>query len=277
MFWTKDKEAKSLGLLTQYRHQWQLNAAGAYFFSYASLLQPVWYNGQKALLKISLEEEEQFGGLLMQWWQGHGAARVLRYSGEALLLEWIDEGRSLRQMAENGADDEATRIICRTAKILHAPHSEPLPQLIDLNDWFYELFHAHEKYGDRFAASAQIAGHLLQSATDKKVLHGDLHHDNILYSSKRGWLAIDPKRLYGEAGFDYANLFCNPTTAIALAPGRLVQQLNIVCSEVSITKQRMLQWITAWTALSALWLLEVGEDAAATLTVNERALGLLCL
>ncbi|AHF14551.1 streptomycin 3''-kinase [Niabella soli DSM 19437] len=262
-------------MLTHYMRQWQLKANGAYFFSYASLLQPAWYSGQKALLKISLEEEEQLGGLLMQWWKGNGAARVLQYSGEALLLEWVDGGRSLKQMAENGQDNEATRIICQTANLLHAKRTEPLPQLIDLNDWFYTLFHSREKYGDQFAASMQIARQLLQSATAKKVLHGDLHHENILYSEERGWLAIDPKRLYGEAGFDYANLFCNPTKAVALAPGRLEQQLKIVCSEAPITQQRMLQWIVAWTALSGLWLLDVGEDAFVTLTVNQIALTLL--
>lgn len=275
MFWTKDKEARSLELRTQYMQQWQLTAAGDYFFSYASLLQPVQYRQQKALLKISLEEEEQFGGMLLQWWAGDGAARVFQYSGEALLLEWIEGGRSLKLMAENGQDDEATRIICRTAIKLHAKRNTPLPRLIDLNDWFYELLHADEKYGSRFIASAQIARLLLESTTTKTVLHGDLHHENILYANERGWLAIDPKRLYGEEGFDYTNLFCNPSKTIAVAPGRLERQLNIVCSEVPVSEQRMLQWVAAWTALSALWMLDVGEDPATTVTVNQMALALL--
>ena len=65
------------------------------------------------------------------------------------------------------------------------------------------------------------------------VLHGDIHHDNILDFGKRGWLAIDPKRLQGERGFDYANLFCNPDLAdpsrpIAASPGRFARRLEIV-------------------------------------------------
>jgi hypothetical protein len=45
---------------------------------------------------------------------------------------------------------------------------------------------------------------------DVVVLHGDMHHENILKFSSRGWLAIDPKGLVGERGFDYANIFCKP-------------------------------------------------------------------
>ncbi|ANH80806.1 hypothetical protein A8C56_07285 [Niabella ginsenosidivorans] len=272
MFWNKEKETQSLELKKQYLQQWQLEPDGAYFFSYASLLQPVIYRHQKAMLKISLEEEEQFGGLLMQWWDGYGAAKVFQYTREALLLERITGHLSLKQIAANGRDDEATGVICATAKKLHQTRSKPLPELIDLNDWFYELLHAHEKYSNRFMTSAAIARELLETTTTKTVLHGDLHHENILYSDKRGWLAIDPKRLYGDEGFEYANLFCNPAKEIALAPGRLQLQLKVVCTATGIPAKRMLQWIAAWSALSGIWMLSVAEDPDVPFTINRMAL-----
>jgi streptomycin 6-kinase len=37
-------------------------------------------------------------------------------------------------------------------------------------------------------------------------------------------LAIDPKRLVGERGFDYANIFCNPDRHTATSPQRLSRQ-----------------------------------------------------
>ncbi len=40
-------------------------------------------------------------------------------------------------------------------------------------------------------------------------LHGDLHHENIMFSS-RGWLVIDPVGLVGEVGFGAANMFYDP-------------------------------------------------------------------
>lgn len=47
------------------------------------------------------------------------------------------------------------------------------------------------------------------------VLHGDLHHGNVLDFGPLGWLAIDPKGLHGESGFDYANILSNPDRASA--------------------------------------------------------------
>jgi streptomycin 6-kinase len=69
-----------------------------------------------------------------------------------------------------------------------------------------------------------IADKLLDDPRDIVALHGDIHHGNILDFGERGWLAIDPKGLIGERGFDYANNFCNPDAAIATRPGRLVGQ-----------------------------------------------------
>ena len=45
----------------------------------------------------------------------------------------------------------------------------------------------------------QIFFELTESQGKTLLLHGDLHHDNILFDKKRGWLAIDPKGIIGEA------------------------------------------------------------------------------
>jgi streptomycin 6-kinase len=54
----------------------------------------------------------------------------------------------------------------------------------------------------------------LTAPREEGVLHGDLHHDNVLDFGRRGWLAIDPHGLFGERGFDYANNSPTPTLAI---------------------------------------------------------------
>jgi len=66
---------------------------------------------------------------------------------------------------------------------------------------------------------------LLADQHDVGVLHGDIHHGNILDFGPRGWLTIDPKGLIGERDFDYANLFCNPDLAHP-APSVALKRLN---------------------------------------------------
>lgn len=85
---------------------------------------------------------------------------------------------------------------------------------------------------------------------DEVVLHGDLHHGNILDFGTRGWLAIDPKGLLGERGFDYANIFTNPdlaepTRPVAIEPETFTQRVNIVSEIARIERQRLLMWIVA--------------------------------
>jgi streptomycin 6-kinase len=53
---------------------------------------------------------------------------------------------------------------------------------------------------------------LLERAENPHLLVEMSSHDVPDFGA-RGWLAIDPKGLYGERGFDYANIFCNPVRA----------------------------------------------------------------
>jgi streptomycin 6-kinase len=146
---------------------------------------------------------------------------------------------------------------------LHAPgpthRRRPLPDLIPLAQWFRELEPAAARHGRILADCAAMARELLASEREVVPLHGDIHHGNILDFGPRGWLAIDPKRVVGERAFDYANLFCNPKPAIALAPGRLARQVDVVADVAGIERKRLLQWIMAYAGLSAAWFLEDGE------------------
>ncbi|MDW4800271.1 APH(6) family putative aminoglycoside O-phosphotransferase, partial [Escherichia coli] len=73
------------------------------------------------MLKLSHEPDERLGAIVMEWWDGDGAARVLAHDGDALLLERAMGAASLSAMAHTGQDDAACGILCATANRLHAP------------------------------------------------------------------------------------------------------------------------------------------------------------
>lgn len=258
--------------------RWQLTADGDAFKTQTSILQPVSFGGVPAMLKIAECEEERRGGAVMRWWNGGGAARVLAYSREALLLERI-EGTTLRQTAYEGhdisvdsaPDDAASRVLCQVAACLHMPRRQPLPELLPLPQWFATLAPAAKTHGGIIQKAADLADALLNTPQDITVLHGDLHHDNILDGGARGWLAIDPKGLLGERGFDFANLFCNPDYATATSFGRLERQIEIVCAAAQLEAPRLLAWITAWAGLSAVWHINDGETPDTALAVADAA------
>jgi len=109
--------------------------------------------------------------------------------------------------------------------------------------------------------------HLLLSV---RVLHGDIHHQNILDFGADGWLAIDPKGLLGEHYFDYANIFCNPNEETAMKPGRLERQARVISERAGLDYQRLLQWGLAYAGLSAAWHFEEGSNADLALNIAEK-------
>jgi streptomycin 6-kinase len=259
-----------------FRHwlvQWRLTPDGSAFTTrFGSQLLPVVWRGERAILKIARREEERRGGKLMEWYGGTGAARVLAREGDALLLERLVGKRSLSDMVRWGQDDEATRILCGTAIALHASREEAAPAgLIPLEVWFRALETAASQHGGTFATCAGVARSLLADQREPVVLHGDVHHGNVLDGEARGWLAIDPKGLVGERGFEYANLFRNPDLATALAPGRMQRRIQIVAQEADLDGRRLLDWVIAYAGLGAAWSLEDGDDPRPGLAIAEHA------
>jgi streptomycin 6-kinase len=251
--------------------RWNLAPDGAAFTTHTSVLLPVLAAGQPAMLKVATAPEEERGAAILAWWAGEGAARVIALEGAALLMERATGTRSLVQMAASGDDDAATRILCATAARLHALRPNPPASAVPLQTWFADLATAAAREGGILAPAHAAANHLLGTQRDLVVLHGDLHHGNVLDFSERGWLAIDPKGLYGERGFDYANIFCNPDTPTAMAPGRLARQADIVAEAARIERTRLLQWVLAYAGLSASWSLEDGDDPTLALSVAKIA------
>jgi streptomycin 6-kinase len=258
-------------MFDRYLKRWNLTRDGVPIVTHSSDLLPVQQDGRLAMLKIAREAEERRGAGLMTWWDGAGAARVLAHDGDAVLLERATGHRSLKDVVHDGADDEASRILCDVAARLHAPRNRPLPDLIPLSAWFAELEPAAARHGGILARAAEAARGLLNDPRETAVLHGDLHHGNVLDFDERGWLAIDPKGLLGERGFDFANIFCNPDFEIATVPSRLARQTSVVAKVARLDRARLLRWILAYAGLSAAWTTGEGGDARLALTVAEIA------
>jgi streptomycin 6-kinase len=263
---TPGRPASPDALLAECLRRWDLRPDGVVLVTHSSRLLPVRRrDGAAAMLKIPLEDEERRGGALMAWWGGIGAAAVLEHDPAGpLILERATGVRSLAAMARTGYDDAATRILCTAAMALHARQGRP-PGLIALPDWFAALApqakrHRNARYGRLLGAALSAARELLQEGDHTTVLHGDVHHGNVLDFGERGWLAIDPKGLIGNRTFDFANLFLNPDMAVATRPGRFDRQLAVVAEMTGETPDRLRAWIVAYAGLSAAWLLEDGIE-----------------
>ncbi|MBB3235093.1 aminoglycoside phosphotransferase family protein [Phyllobacterium endophyticum] len=176
-------------------------------------------DGAPAIVKhlTPLGMREELGGTrYLEWHDGKGCIRLLAQRGNNLLLEYAGARTLLDHLNEHG-DDAATQVFVEMFLELSQTKQtgRPAPQdLIPLRTMFSGLFTKAE--GDRkrgvrsqFVEAAELADRLLNDQRDVQPLHGDLHHENILYG-ERGWLVIDPKGLMGDPMYDAANMFYNP-------------------------------------------------------------------
>jgi hypothetical protein len=132
----------------------------------------------------------------------------------ALLLERATPGTRARD--HPGIGDEAIVAVARR------PHREPppgcaLPDLGTLRSSFVEhlaRFPGDDPLPRRLVDRAnQLFLSLLDadgSAQRRVVLHGDLHHDNVLAAERQPWLAIDPLGVIGDRGLDAGAMLYNP-------------------------------------------------------------------
>jgi len=97
---------------------------------------------------------------------------------------------------------------------------------------------------------------LLTSTTTSSVLHGDMHHFNVLRAQRADWLAIDPKGLSGDRAFDVCQFLRNPRRV----PRRVnTRRLDVFCAELGLDRQRTHDWCVVHAVLDACWYFEDGN------------------
>ncbi len=137
-----------------------------------------------------------------------GAARVLAEEDGMLLLEQALPGTSLKSYFPQN-DDEATHIACDVMKLLHQapiPESSNFPHV----NKYFETLNKDYEIPTKYLSKARIMfNHLIQTSGKPFLLHGDLHHDNIL-KNRDSWIVIDPKGIIGEPAYEIATFIYNP-------------------------------------------------------------------
>jgi streptomycin 6-kinase len=219
---------------------------------------------QPVVLKVVKREgDEWHSGEVVEAFRGNGVVRVYEYVEGALLLERATPGHSLVSMAIAGRDEEATAILANVIQQMsghRAPKRCPTVQ-----DWATAF--------DRYVATgdAQIPrdlvddGHrcyaqLAASQRETSLLHGDLHHYNVLSDTRRGWLAIDPKGAIGEVEYEIGAVLRNPIEKpdVFTRSKTVESRLHRFARQLNLDMERALRWAFAQAVLSAIWGVEDG-------------------
>ncbi|MFF3552454.1 aminoglycoside phosphotransferase family protein [Streptomyces tsukubensis] len=193
----------------EFLERWELTPAGEPMHGVVALVLPVVRSdGTESVLKLQPVDDETAGEpVALRAWDGAGAVRLLDHDPATgtLLLERLDAARPLSAVADTG---EAVRILgTLLAGLTLLPAPAGLRRLGDVTAAMLEqvpgalstLVAEDERrlLADCAAAVREVAGE-----PGDRLLHWDLHYDNVLGSAREPWLAIDPKPLAGDPGFE---------------------------------------------------------------------------
>ncbi len=253
--------------LNHYLRLWNLRDPEPVAQTPRGVVYTVYQNTEKVVLKLLTPigaEDESSGAVALRYFDGQGAVRLLEHDEEAHLLEYAGD-EELAQMVWRGDDLEAAEIIGQVLNKLHrAQAGVPVPPFRTLQERFGSLFKKAERdeamrEASIYVRGARAAEYLLAHPQDECVLHGDIQHHNIRLHPVRGWLAYDPKGLYGERTYDAANTLCNPSNARerVMSEERLLQVTKVLADVMGVRVGRVRVFVFAYACLSASWF---GDD-----------------
>jgi streptomycin 6-kinase len=220
-----------------------------------------WQGKLPVILKLSLHDLRQEITAL-QAFSGCGVARVLAYEEQALLLERAVPGLTIKSYFPN-QEEEAIQVVTKViSRLRQAPFSSKFPTI---NDWLAALDKNWPVPQEYLAKARKLRDRLSASSSQPVLLHGDLHHDNILKNGD-SWLVIDPKGVIGEPAYEVAAFIRNPLPDLPAAENAadiIKTRTRRLATLLNLEETRINNWSYVQAVLAWCWAL---EDKCATVS-----------
>lgn len=252
--------------------EWGLTLEEAdYTFSYSFVAAVRRTSGQAAVLKLRVANTDFECELnALATYDGEGMCRLLEQDAArgAMLLDRVEPGVTLLELGETPEAVSAAAAVMRRLRKRPSPEY-PLPALID---WWRT---ARDGLLSRTAGGPgpfpaafieetdEIYERLFADRERHVVLHGDLHHWNILSDDREGWLAIDPHGVTGPPECEVGAFMLNPNDGALVRPDLrevLAGRLDQFAEELRFDRETLRQAAFAYGMLSITWSTEDGGD-----------------
>ena len=219
---------------------------------------------ENVVLKVIRKEggEEWRCGDVLEAFGGVGMIRPLVHVPGAVLLPRLSPGNDLASHSLAGRDAEATDVI---ASLLQRMFEKPadlagIRSVDRLQPEFARFRREGEgvipmNYVDRAGA---LFAEMCATQRDVRLVHGDLHHYNILFDEDAGWVVIDPWGVRAEVEFEVGASLRNPTSPLLDDPRVLERRLRTFEARLHFNADRALKWAFATTVSGILWPIEAG-------------------
>jgi streptomycin 6-kinase len=255
-----------LARLHQQAREWRVIISHS-FETESSVISFVERDDENLVLKLVKQQGDEWNaGEVLRAFNGNGFVRVREHTAGAMLLERLNPATAL---ALHDDDEEATHLLAGVISKI-APTETPA-SCPAVEDWA-RVFDLYLSGSDMRIPTAlvesaqQLFADLCATQGKRRLLHGDLHHYNVLLDSERGWLAIDPKGVVAELEYEFGAAFRNPfeRPRLFLSPNTIRRRLKQFVNELGVDEERTITWAFAQAVLSAVWLIEDGHEVSSS-------------
>ncbi|GAA0412692.1 aminoglycoside phosphotransferase family protein [Microbispora corallina] len=250
-------------LAASFLDRWDLTPDGVPSYGVVSLVIPVRRaGGGRAALKLQPANEENDGEPVgLRAWAGAGAVLLLDADPATgtLLLERLDPDRSLATLPDGA---EAVRILAGLlARLTALPAPPGLRRLADVaaampSTARRALPGLADPEERRLAHVCVSAVRDLLPEPGDRLLHWDLHYGNVLAGEREPWLAIDPKPLAGDPGFDLMPALWNRWDEV-VASGDVARavraRFDLMTETLGLDRRRAAGWTLGRVLQNTLW------------------------
>lgn len=250
------------GLAADFLDRWDLRLDGAAMHGVAALVLPVVRrtDDTPAVLKLQLLDGETEGEpAALRVWDGDGAVRLLDHDEPTgtMLLERLDPARMLSYLPDSR---EAVLVIARLlARLTSGPAPDGMRRLgdiatamLDRTPW--TLAHIADPATRALVADCAAAVRDVVDEPGDRLLHWDLHFENVLAADRADWLAIDPKPLAGDPGFDLLPALRNRFDA-----DEVNWRFDAMTDVLGLDRARARAWTLGRVLQNCLWETEDGR------------------
>ncbi|MCC5015715.1 MULTISPECIES: aminoglycoside phosphotransferase family protein [unclassified Legionella] len=221
-------------------------------------------NNKAVVLKLTPDNKTlNKEAIALKAFAGFGVVALLDQMNDALLLECAVPGHSLKSYWPE-REEEAIKIACKSMKKLHQappPQEDVFPSI---DEWLAALDKEWDIPAVYLKEARELKESLLKTRNETRLLHGDLHHDNILAHGE-DWLIIDPKGVLGEQAYEVTTFIRNPIPELLdseKALAILQNRIEMMAALLELDRQRIYKWCFVQAILSWIWNLEDGLDTA---------------
>ncbi len=258
-------------LLDSLLEEWSLVPAGPGRTGWTAVVVPVDRDGEALALKVVWPHEEAAGEhLALRHWAGDGAVRLVAADPGrgGLLLERLDPERDLRTVDIDTACEVVGGLLAR----LHVPAPPSVRPLSGFVARQVERLTQREDLPRRWVARvAGLARELTEgpdAGADARLLHTDLHFENVLAGTREPWLAIDPKPFAGHPGFELQPLLRTRVDELGTGSGlrwSVRRRLSVAAEAAGIDEEEARLWSIVHAGLQALWSAQDGDAESLSL------------